>query len=186
MRLSGSGEASRRPFCLIIPILPIARYAPEPNPETKKKDVVWFALNDERPLCAFAGIWTEFNGDRGTKSETDPRPSPGLRLPDGRPGIGGRLPRYRFITRKSAMIAAWFVVIEYRLHTKFSPILRDESCRRPSNWTEFRSPGYGRSAATLPRSEPRPIGMGLADPSAVVASPTELHDSPYPGGVSGW
>jgi putative SOS response-associated peptidase YedK len=27
-------------------------YAPEPNPETKKKDVVWFALNDDRPLFA--------------------------------------------------------------------------------------------------------------------------------------
>jgi hypothetical protein len=30
-------------------------YAPEPNPETKKKDVVWFTLNDDRPLTAFAG-----------------------------------------------------------------------------------------------------------------------------------
>ena len=36
------------------------------DPETKKKDVVWFALNDDRPLFAFAGIWTTFNGDRGT------------------------------------------------------------------------------------------------------------------------
>jgi putative SOS response-associated peptidase YedK len=35
-----------------------AEYAPEPNPETNKKDVVWFALNDDRPLAAFAGIWT--------------------------------------------------------------------------------------------------------------------------------
>jgi hypothetical protein len=31
--------------------------------------VVWFALSDDRPLCAFAGIWTEFKGDRGTKSK---------------------------------------------------------------------------------------------------------------------
>jgi putative SOS response-associated peptidase YedK len=46
-----------------------AEYAPEPNPETKKKDVVWFALNDERPLTAYAGIWTEFAGDRGPKSK---------------------------------------------------------------------------------------------------------------------
>ena len=45
-----------------------AEYAPEPNLETKK-DVVWFALNDERPLAAFAGTWTEFKGDRGTKSK---------------------------------------------------------------------------------------------------------------------
>jgi hypothetical protein len=29
-----------------------------------------FALNDDRPLFAFAGIWTEFKGDRGgTKSK---------------------------------------------------------------------------------------------------------------------
>jgi putative SOS response-associated peptidase YedK len=50
-----------------------AEYAPEPNPETKK-DVVWFAFNDDRPLFAFAGIWTEFKGDRGTKSKPIPGP----------------------------------------------------------------------------------------------------------------
>jgi putative SOS response-associated peptidase YedK len=33
-----------------------AEYAPEPNPEIKKKDVVWFAVNEDRPLVAFAGI----------------------------------------------------------------------------------------------------------------------------------
>src|SRR5713226_7843829 len=52
----------------LVPANSFAEYAPEPNPETKKKDVVWFALNDDRPLTAFAGIWTTFNGDRGTKS----------------------------------------------------------------------------------------------------------------------
>jgi putative SOS response-associated peptidase YedK len=36
--------------------------------------VVWFALNDDRPLFAFAGIWTEFKGDRGTKSKPVPGP----------------------------------------------------------------------------------------------------------------
>jgi putative SOS response-associated peptidase YedK len=35
---------------------------------------VWFALNDDRPLTAFAGIWTEFRGDRGTKSKPIPGP----------------------------------------------------------------------------------------------------------------
>ena len=49
-----------------------AEYAPEPNPETKKKDVVWFALNENRPLAAFAGIRTEYRGDRGTKSKPIP------------------------------------------------------------------------------------------------------------------
>jgi putative SOS response-associated peptidase YedK len=34
--------------------------------------VVWFALDDDRTLFAFAGIWTTFNGDRGTKSKPIP------------------------------------------------------------------------------------------------------------------
>lgn len=55
---------------------------PEPNPETKTKDVVWFALNDARPLFAFAGMWTTYNGDRGTKSKPIPGPHEVLRLPD--------------------------------------------------------------------------------------------------------
>ena len=36
--------------------------------------MVWFALNEDRPLFAFAGIWTEFNCDRGTKSKPIPGP----------------------------------------------------------------------------------------------------------------
>jgi putative SOS response-associated peptidase YedK len=51
----------------LVPFNSFAEYVPEPNPETKKKDVVWFALNEDRPLCAFAGIWTEFNGDCGSE-----------------------------------------------------------------------------------------------------------------------
>ena len=41
----------------LVPFNSFAEYAPEPNPETKKKEVVWFALGDDRPLTAFAGIW---------------------------------------------------------------------------------------------------------------------------------
>jgi putative SOS response-associated peptidase YedK len=52
----------------LVPANSFAEYAPEPNRETKK-DVVWFALNENRPLFCFAGIWTTFNGDRGTKSK---------------------------------------------------------------------------------------------------------------------
>jgi putative SOS response-associated peptidase YedK len=58
----------------LVPFNSFAEYAPEPNPETKKKDVVWFALNEDRPLAAFAGIWTEYKGDRGTKSKPIPGP----------------------------------------------------------------------------------------------------------------
>jgi putative SOS response-associated peptidase YedK len=60
----------------LVPANSFAEYAPEPSPETKKKDVVWFALKDDRPLTAFAGIWTEFKGDRGTKSKPVPGPHP--------------------------------------------------------------------------------------------------------------
>ena len=35
---------------------------------------MWFALNEDRPPFAFAGIWTEFKGDRGTKSKPIPAP----------------------------------------------------------------------------------------------------------------
>jgi putative SOS response-associated peptidase YedK len=58
----------------LVPFNSFAEYAPEPNPETRKKDVVWFARNEQRPLAAFAGIWTEFYGDRGTKSKPVPGP----------------------------------------------------------------------------------------------------------------
>jgi putative SOS response-associated peptidase YedK len=39
-----------------------------PHPMAGKKDVVWFALSPERPLFAFAGIWTDWTGTRGTKA----------------------------------------------------------------------------------------------------------------------
>jgi putative SOS response-associated peptidase YedK len=58
----------------LVPANSFAEYAPAPNPQTKKKDVVWFALNEDRPLFTFAGIWTEFKGDRGTKSKPVPGP----------------------------------------------------------------------------------------------------------------
>ena len=58
----------------LVPATSFSEYAPEPNPATGKKDVVWFALNDDRRLFAFAGIWTEFKGDRGIKSKPAPGP----------------------------------------------------------------------------------------------------------------
>ena len=53
----------------LVPANSFSEYAPDPDPVTGKKDVVWFALNEDRPLFAFAGVWTEFNGDRGTRSK---------------------------------------------------------------------------------------------------------------------
>ncbi|KRR12840.1 hypothetical protein CQ12_41000 [Bradyrhizobium jicamae] len=36
--------------------------------------MIWFALNEDRPLFASAGMWTNYNGDRGTKSKPTPGP----------------------------------------------------------------------------------------------------------------
>jgi putative SOS response-associated peptidase YedK len=58
----------------LVPASSFSEYAPEPNVVTKKKDVVWFALNDERPLFAFAGLWTTYQGERGTKTKPVPGP----------------------------------------------------------------------------------------------------------------
>lgn len=65
-----TGPASR---CLV-PFTSFSEYAPEPNPVTKRKDVVWFALSEERPLAFFAGIWTRWDGVRGTKANPVPGP----------------------------------------------------------------------------------------------------------------
>jgi putative SOS response-associated peptidase YedK len=58
----------------LVPASSFSEYAPEPDPVTRKKDVVWFAREESRPLFAFAGIWTRFTGERGTKSKPIPGP----------------------------------------------------------------------------------------------------------------
>ena len=65
------GCKSRRTDALSSQQLRRVRAGAEPGDQ--KRDVVWFALNEQRPLFAFAGIWTTYNGDRGTK------PIPGAR-----------------------------------------------------------------------------------------------------------
>jgi putative SOS response-associated peptidase YedK len=44
------------------------------TPRRRGKTSCGSRSNDDRPLFAFAGIRTEFKGDRGTKSKTIPRP----------------------------------------------------------------------------------------------------------------
>jgi putative SOS response-associated peptidase YedK len=53
-----------------VPFNRLAAYAPEPNPETKKKDLVWFARADDRSPAS----GTVFKDDRGTKSKPIPGP----------------------------------------------------------------------------------------------------------------
>lgn len=54
----------------LVPVTSFSEYAPEPNPDTGRKDIVWFSLDSSRPLFAFAGLWRPWNGTRGTKAKS--------------------------------------------------------------------------------------------------------------------
>ena len=52
------------PSRCLVPVTSFCEYA-----DTKpRKTPTWFALDDGRPLFAFAGIWTPWSGTRGTKA----------------------------------------------------------------------------------------------------------------------
>lgn len=53
----------------LVPVSSFSEYA-----DTKpKKTPTWFALSEERPLFAFAGIWRPWTGVRGTRAENPDR-----------------------------------------------------------------------------------------------------------------
>jgi putative SOS response-associated peptidase YedK len=53
----------------LVPVTAFSEYA-----DTKpRKTPVWFALDEARPLFAFAGIWRPWTGVRGTKAENPDR-----------------------------------------------------------------------------------------------------------------
>jgi putative SOS response-associated peptidase YedK len=72
-----------------------------------KKTPKWFALDETRPLLAFAGIWTEWNGVRGTK--TNP--------------VEGRHLLYGFLTAEPNDVVA-------PVHPKAMPVIltNEEEC----------------------------------------------------------
>jgi putative SOS response-associated peptidase YedK len=56
-------------FRCLVPVSSFSEYA-----DTKpKKTPTWFALDEDRPLFAFAGIWRPWTGVRGTKAENPDR-----------------------------------------------------------------------------------------------------------------
>ncbi len=61
--LRWTSEAHR---CLV-PFTSFSEYAPEPDPVTGKRDVVWFARDESRPLSFFAGLWTPWTSVRKAK-----------------------------------------------------------------------------------------------------------------------
>lgn len=52
----------------LVPVTSFSEYAPKPNPVTGRKDIVWFSIDESRPLFAFAGLWRPWTGKRGTKA----------------------------------------------------------------------------------------------------------------------
>lgn len=55
----------------LVPATSFSEPTDEPDVVTGKKRWAWFALDVDRPLFAFAGIWTPWTGPRGTKANTD-------------------------------------------------------------------------------------------------------------------
>jgi putative SOS response-associated peptidase YedK len=96
----------------LVPATSFSEYNDVANPKSQKdaagaphlmagkKDVVWFALSPERPLFAFAGIWTDWIGTRGTKANP----------------VGGDHRLYGFLaTEPNAVVAP--------VHAKAMPVL---------------------------------------------------------------
>jgi putative SOS response-associated peptidase YedK len=52
----------------IVPATSFCEPSTKPDPATGKKVWTWFALGEDRPLFAFAGIWCQWRGLRGTKA----------------------------------------------------------------------------------------------------------------------
>lgn len=51
----------------VVPLSSFCEY--DEIPGQKRKMPTWFALNEDRPLAFFAGIWTKWHGIRGPKSD---------------------------------------------------------------------------------------------------------------------
>ena len=81
------GWLGRRNRCLV-PATSFCEYA-----DTKpRKTPIWFALSEDRPLFAFAGLWTPWHGVRGPKSAP----------------VEGRHELFGFLTTEANAIVALF------------------------------------------------------------------------------
>lgn len=52
----------------LVPATSFCEPTDAPDPSTGRKRWVWFALEDDHPLFAFAGLWCDWRGVRGTKA----------------------------------------------------------------------------------------------------------------------
>ena len=52
-------------------LVPVTSFAEPDNRQGPRSIWTWFAKDESRPLMAFAGIWREWEGDRGTKTSPE-------------------------------------------------------------------------------------------------------------------
>jgi putative SOS response-associated peptidase YedK len=98
---SGFWKPMLKPECrCLVPATSFCEYNDQPDPKTKRKTPIWFALSDKRPLFFFAGVWKEWAGARGTKA--DP--------------VTGKHLLYSFLTTDSNKIVA-------PVHAKAMPVM---------------------------------------------------------------
>jgi hypothetical protein len=91
------GLAGAAKPCLV-PVNSLAEYAPEPNPETKNRDVVWFALSNNR-TTRHRGYLDRVQRRPWDQIETASRPSPRLWVLDDRAERGGRADALKIVAR---------------------------------------------------------------------------------------
>jgi putative SOS response-associated peptidase YedK len=60
-------------FRCLVPVTAFAEPTDKPDPAKGKKRWAWFALADDLPLFAFAGIWCTRHAVRGTKKNPEER-----------------------------------------------------------------------------------------------------------------
>ncbi len=55
------------PHRCVVPVSAFCEWSDAPDPVTKRKRQYWFALDESQPLFWFPGIWTTWEGERGSK-----------------------------------------------------------------------------------------------------------------------
>jgi putative SOS response-associated peptidase YedK len=122
------GVASR----CIVPVTSFCEYA-----DTKpRKTPMWFALDDDRPLFAFAGLWTPWRGARGPKSAP----------------VEGDHELFGFLTTEANAVVA-------PIHPKAMPVILT-SPAEVDLWLEGETPGVLALQRPLPDDALRIVASG--------------------------
>jgi putative SOS response-associated peptidase YedK len=127
----------------VVPATSFCEYA-----DTKpRKTPTWFALSEERPLFAFAGLWTRWHGTRGPKSAP----------------VDGEHELFGFLTTEANAIVA-------PIHPKAMPVV----LTRPEEidlWLEGKTIEALKLQRPLPDDALRIVARGLPEDGPVEGAP---------------